>query len=79
MSLFMPGPLFFTDGPGGGGTDPAGIDVSLTCGLVRGVGPEERGVLAFTGTPYAAPPIGDLRWRSPRPLERWADVFVVAI
>ncbi len=28
---------------------------------------------AWLGVPYARPPIGPLRWRSPRPPEAWAD------
>ena len=29
----------------------------------------------WRGIPYAQPPIGDLRWRSPRPIEPWAGVL----
>ncbi len=32
------------------------------------------GVRCFTGVPYAAPPIGDLRFRAPRPARRWDGV-----
>ena len=41
-------------------------------GPVRGVhkGPVE----AFLGIPYAAPPVGDRRWRAPQPAERWNAV-----
>jgi para-nitrobenzyl esterase len=28
----------------------------------------------FRGIPYAAPPIGEFRWREPQPLARWAGV-----
>lgn len=28
-------------------------------------------IMAFKGIPFAAPPIGDLRWQSPQPLESW--------
>ncbi|NNK31837.1 MAG: carboxylesterase family protein, partial [Xanthomonadales bacterium] len=43
--------------------------------LLKGewVGAQKR-VAAFRGVPFAAPPVGDLRWRLPRPLESTAGV-----
>jgi para-nitrobenzyl esterase len=32
------------------------------------------GVYAFKGVPYAAPPLGDLRWLPPRPVKKWDGV-----
>lgn len=34
-------------------------------------GSRENGVLVFRGVPYAAPPIGELRWRAPQPVADW--------
>ena len=31
-------------------------------------------VAVFRGIPFAAPPVGDLRWREPQPLSPWGDV-----
>jgi para-nitrobenzyl esterase len=45
--------------------------VHTTAGAVAGAG---REILAFKGIPYAAPPIGPLRWRPPQPLLPWSGV-----
>ncbi len=43
--------------------------VSTNYGDLRGVA--EDGIHVFRGVPYAAPPVGPLRFRPPRPPERW--------
>ena len=35
---------------------------------------DPSGVLVFEGIPYAAPPVGDLRWRAPKPAASWQGV-----
>jgi para-nitrobenzyl esterase len=50
---------------------PLGV-VALQEGRVSGV--ERGGVSAYLGIPYAAPPVGDLRWRPPQPAKPWAGV-----
>jgi para-nitrobenzyl esterase len=35
------------------------------------VGKTEGNAAAFLGVPYAAPPVGDLRWKPPQPLASW--------
>lgn len=46
--------------------------VSTESGQVRGA--VAGGTRTFQSIPYAAPPVGDLRWRNPRPPERWRGV-----
>ena len=44
--------------------------VSTAQGFVRGI--EQRGVHAFLGLPYAAAPVGDLRFSAPQPPASWS-------
>ena len=37
-------------------------------------GTDESGIAVFRGVPYAAPPIGNLRWREPQPAKNWSGV-----
>ena len=50
--------------------------VQTTHGQVSGVGSKHEGVEVFKRIPFAAPPIGDLRWRPPAPVEKWDGVRV---
>jgi para-nitrobenzyl esterase len=41
-------------------------------GLVQGM--FEDGLTVYRGIPFAAPPVGDLRWRAPQPAATWEGV-----
>ena len=43
-------------------------------GIVEGV-KEASGILAFKGVPFAAPPVGENRWKAPQPLKNWNGVL----
>ncbi|MFI6059534.1 carboxylesterase/lipase family protein [Streptomyces sp. NPDC051286] len=50
----------------------AGTVVTTTGGAVRGT--VDGRVRSFQGIPYAAPPVGELRWASPKPAVAWTGV-----
>ena len=52
--------------------------VRTEAGLTQGAAPDASGVAAFKGIPYAAPPVGELRWRNPQPAPRWDGVHQAA-
>ena len=46
--------------------------VKVDGGQIAGV--EVDGVRVFKGIPFAAPPVGDFRWKPPRPVVPWTGV-----
>ena len=52
--------------------DPVKIDTGFISGTMIGdVGDEVR---IYRGIPYAAPPVGDLRWKPPQPADSWPGI-----
>ena len=41
---------------------------------MRGSFEDGRTIASFAGIPYAAPPVGDCRWKAPQPVEPWSGV-----
>jgi para-nitrobenzyl esterase len=53
----------------------ADTPVTVTGGQIRGIAAANAAdVVVFRGIPYAAPPIGDLRWKPPAPAVPWTNV-----
>ncbi|BDH45985.1 carboxylic ester hydrolase [Salmonella enterica subsp. enterica serovar Choleraesuis] len=52
--------------------NPSTIHITLPDGELIGL--REDALAIWRGIPYAAPPLGELRWRAPQPVERWEGV-----
>jgi para-nitrobenzyl esterase len=46
--------------------------VKVENGLLQGT--FENGLTVYKGIPFAAPPVGDLRWRAPQPAANWEGI-----
>src|SRR5271163_2187330 len=46
--------------------------VTIDTGTLKGA--TDAGVTSFKGVPFAAPPVGELRWRPPQPAAKWSGV-----
>lgn len=52
----------------------AANEVQTASGVVEGTTSADGKVQIFKGIPYAAPPVGALRWKEPQPVESWVRV-----
>ena len=43
-------------------------------GLLKGIPGADPRVMVYRGVPFAAPPVGDLRWKAPQPAADWDGV-----
>jgi len=50
--------------------------ISTPQGPVQGVTTENPEIFNFQGLPFAAPPIGDLRWAAPSPAPNWSETRI---
>ena len=48
--------------------------VHIDGGTVEGTIGTKQGVRIFKGIPYAASPVGELRWKPPQPVAKWTGV-----
>ena len=53
-------------------TGPVKTDTGPVLGKLIG---EDKSIVVYRGIPYAAPPVGDLRWRPPAPATPWTGVL----
>ena len=49
--------------------------VNVENGLVQGLPAADPRITSFKGIPFAAPPVGENRWRAPQPIKDWKGVL----
>ena len=58
----------------GGAAHAQSVPVMTSSGWVDGNSPTPNGITSFLGIPYAAPPVGPLRWHAPEAAPLWTGV-----
>ncbi len=48
--------------------------VKVSGGVIQGIADRSTGLRCFKGIPYAQPPVGELRWKAPQPVEGWEGI-----
>ena len=55
-------------------TASAADRVKTASGILEGTVNADSSLRIFRGVPFAAPPVGDLRWQPPQPVKHWSGV-----
>ena len=50
------------------------VQTTIENGLIEGNYNTKTGIQTYFGIPFAKPPVGDLRWKAPQPLDNWTGV-----
>jgi para-nitrobenzyl esterase len=48
--------------------------ITVDGGKITGTLSSDKDIAIYKGIPYAAPPVGDLRWKAPQPVKEWSGV-----
>ncbi|MEP0132665.1 MAG: carboxylesterase family protein [Eudoraea sp.] len=50
------------------------VQTKVEKGIIEGNYDTHSGIQTYFGVPFAKPPIGDLRWQAPQPLDNWEGI-----
>ena len=50
------------------------VQATIANGIIEGNYNTHSGIQIYFGVPFAKPPIGNLRWKAPQPVENWKGV-----
>jgi para-nitrobenzyl esterase len=52
----------------------AAAQVKVENGIIEGYNDAQLGLQLYLGIPYAKPPVGELRWKAPQPVDNWQGI-----
>ena len=50
------------------------VQTKIGNGIIEGNYDTKSGIQTYFGVPFAKPPVGNLRWKAPQPLDNWTGV-----
>lgn len=56
------------------GNNAFAVQASIENGKIEGNYETKTGIQTYFGVPFAKPPVGNLRWKAPQPLDNWTGV-----
>jgi len=56
------------------GNNSFAVQTTIENGIIEGNYDTKTGIQSYLGIPYAKPPVGELRWKTPQPLDNWSGV-----
>ncbi len=56
------------------GNNAFAVQTTIENGIIEGNYDTKSGIQTYFGVPFAKPPVGNLRWKAPQPLENWKGV-----
>lgn len=56
------------------GNNAFAVQTTISNGVIEGNYDTKSGIQTYFGIPFAKPPVGNLRWKAPQPVENWKGV-----
>jgi len=56
------------------GNNAFAVQTTVQNGIIEGNYDTKTGIQTYFGVPFAKPPVGNLRWKAPQPVENWKGV-----